>query len=93
MRTSTSVQIEDLTILGAARAILAAEGRPMGPYEVAQAGLDVGIFRVPRFRTRAYLTQLVQSVLHDNSQYSRSPRVYRPAKGLYSSRLSRKSRK
>lgn len=71
------------TIVDTAVAILAARGASLGPSEIAEFGLRGGLLRVPRGRTRSYLTQLLQSALHNDAEYASEPRVYRPADGKY----------
>jgi hypothetical protein len=80
---STAVARKGVTIVDTAVAILAARGGSLGPSEIAEHGLRGGLLRVPRGRTRGYLTQLLQSRLHDDAEHADEPRVYRPALGKY----------
>lgn len=88
-RRSSSV-LKDMTILRTAAAILKRARKPIGPSEIAERGKRVKLLRVPRGRTRAYLSQLIQSVLYNDSHYRRKPIVARPRIGLYRVRKSRR---
>lgn len=81
-RKSTAVAAGG-TVLDVAVAILAGHGESLGPSAIAKRGIEVGLLRVPRGRTKGYLTQIVQSTLHDNAEYTQVPSVYRPGKGKY----------
>lgn len=83
-RSQSTVVVEDgLSILDAAEEILEAASGPLSPSQIADEGLEMGLFQVPRFRTKGYLTQRIQSTLHNNAEYSADPRVKRPRKGKY----------
>jgi hypothetical protein len=71
------------TILQVAVKILVRKKRAMSPREISDEALKRGLLTLPRFRTRSYLTQLVQSTLHRDVEYSSSPILYRPVKGKY----------
>lgn len=81
---STVIAEPGFTILDAVEEILDFSDGPLGPKEIAERGIEVGLFQVPRFRTKSYLTQIIQSSLHDNAAYSPWPRFRRPKKGKYS---------
>lgn len=80
---STAVVRRGLTIIETAVTILAARGESLGPAEIADYGIRGGLLRIPRGRNRSYLTQLLQSRLHEDAEYSSLPLVYRPVKGKY----------
>ena len=80
---STVVTEKGLTILDVAEEVLEAAQGPLSPSEIADEGLEMGLFQVPRFRTKSYLTQRIQTTLHNNAEYSADPRFRRPKKGKY----------
>ena len=79
---STAVRAKNQRILDIAVRILKAEG-PLTPTFISEIALEKGLMMRPRGRTRGYLTQLIQSVLYNNSEYSQAPDVYRPCVGEY----------
>lgn len=81
---STVVVKKGSTVSEAAQKVLRRVSEPLGPAEIAEIGLKRGIFRIPRFRTRSFLTQRIQSTLHNDAEYSVDPTFYRPRKGVYS---------
>jgi hypothetical protein len=84
MVQSTAVVRKGNTILETAVQVIKIVGnKPMAPKDVAEIGLDLGLFRVPRGRTRSYLTQLVQSELFNNLSRAERPLVQRPRLGYY----------
>lgn len=85
----SSAVLKDMTILRTAAAILRRARKPIGPSEVAERGKKVKLLKVPRGRTRAYLSQLIQSVLYNDSHYRRKPVVARPKIGQYKVRKAR----
>ena len=85
MKRSSAV-LKNATILRVATMILRRARRPIGPSEVAERGKKSKLLRVPRGRTRGYLSQLVQSILYNDSHYRRHPLVSRPRIGQYKAR-------
>lgn len=75
------------TIVETAVMILADNGnKPLSPKEIAEKGVEEGWLRVPRGRTRTYLSQLIQSSLYDNFAYAAKKFVSRPTSGKYKAR-------
>lgn len=87
MRQSRSVLINS-TIAAAAARIIRRARKPLGPAEIASRGKRTGLLRVPRGRTRGYLTQLLQSALYQNAFYVDRPSsiVRRIRHGKYAAR-------
>jgi hypothetical protein len=84
MKQSTIVTMPGKTILDTAIGVLSENGnRLMGPKMIAETGISYGVIRVPRGRTRGYVYQILQSVMHDNFRYAKSPSISRPFKGRY----------
>jgi len=82
--SSTAVTKKNRTILGTAvRIILGNGNRPLAPEDIAVRGVQTGSLRIPRGRTRGYLSQLLQSTLYDDAHYAKWPLVRRVATGLY----------
>lgn len=85
MKKSSAV-LKNSTILRVATTILRRARHPIGPSEIAERGKRSKLLRVPRGRTRGYLSQLLQSVLYNDSHYRRHPLVSRPRIGKYKAR-------
>ena len=83
VRTSTAVTVPGRTIIETALRILKKSDVPLSPAEVAERGVKMDILRIPRGRTRNYLTQLIQSELYNNSEYAPCPIVYHVDTGQY----------
>jgi hypothetical protein len=78
------------TLLDTAARIIKRNGNsPMSPAEIAVRGVAQGLLRVPRGRTRTYLSQLVQSTLYNESAYGADPAVFRTSRGQYKVRSRR----
>lgn len=84
-RHSITVVPKTYTILDAAVTILADTRKAMGPTEIAEQGVKAGILRIPRGRTKGYLSQTLQSVLQANATQGNSSKrlVFRPRLGKY----------
>lgn len=81
-RNSSAVVSKD-TILETVRDILGMTDGPASPIEIAEIGLEEGLLRVPRGRTKSYLIQLLQSQLYNNAHYASMPIVRRTTYGRY----------
>jgi hypothetical protein len=83
-RSSTALTRSGKTILGTAVNILrAARNEPLSPRDIAEVGMEAGLMRIPRGRTTSYLSQIIQSTLYDNSEYSANPKVERVGRAQY----------
>lgn len=89
-RRGSSAVISGDTILDTVTDILEMTEGPASPSEIAEIGLDEGLLRVPRGRTKSYLVQLLQSQLYNNAHYSTTPIVRRTTYGRYKA-LSRQA--
>jgi len=90
MKKKSSAVLTNMTILGTAARILRKAKKPIGPSEIAERGKRDNLFKVPRGRTRGYLSQLVQSVLYNDAHYRKHPKVARPRIGKYKARKKRR---
>ena len=64
MRETSTAVVYGGTLVQVAREVLQIARKPLAPKQIAQLGVRFGLLRVPRGRTRGYLTQLIQSAMY-----------------------------
>ena len=64
MRETSTAVVYSGTLIQTAREILLIARKPLAPKQIAYLGVRFGLLKVPRGRTRGYLTQLIQSAMY-----------------------------
>jgi hypothetical protein len=72
---SSSVTTGGTVLQEAVKILRARRGKVLLPAQIAQIGLDSGVFAIPRGRTFGYLSQVIQSTLYCNAYYAQRAAV------------------
>lgn len=83
-RTSKVLTSPSKTVIATAVQLLGRDA--LGPVDIAERGIQRGLLRVPKGRSKAYLIQIIQSTLYTAAHYASNCVVTRTSRGLYRAR-------